>query len=124
MTKQKFELGDTVRIRMDFPDDGVNWNTYQYRGRLAIIGGSYVDQFGLNGNKKRPSTYTLYFLNKQGNKIIDGSSWHNEYCLDPTHIYRIKGLKKLANQEISIGHSNCSQLIRKLILLSLNGESK
>lgn len=121
MTKQKFEFGDTVRIRMDFENNGSNWNTYTYRGRLAIIAGSYVDQFG--GNRDNHN-YTLYFLNKQGNKIIDGSSWHNEYCLDPTHIYREKGLKKLVHQEISIGHSNCSQLIRKLILFSLNGESK
>lgn len=119
--EQKFEFGDTVRIKTDFQNDGSNWNTYEYRGGLAIVAGSYEDQFGGSGDNH---SYTLYFLNKQGNKIIGGSSWHNEYCLEHTHIYKTKGLKKLITQKIGIGHSDCSLLIKKLIKMILEKEEK
>lgn len=86
--KQTFVRGDVVRVARPAEDETTHY--HEGLGELAIVCGSYTDQYGPGHEHVREgkcdcytcSTYTLFFPELRGQPYNSSISWFNEEQLE------------------------------------------
>lgn len=93
--KQTFVRGDLVKVSDVFPDD---MSHFRGRGELAIVVGSYADQYG----EASRETYTLSFPVLEGKHYNGTISWYDPDLLtmvEPRNMERLDFLDGLGKTE-------------------------